>query len=182
MAFQTFTNFTRLPPEIRDQIWKAAIRPDRPGVQHLEIRVLNYPNEDAPDWHTVDIPGSDLFAGDDKDLWTTYPDKSPKPNDWASDFQRIQRTKASSYCWDAGMWTACRESRRTIIEHIDLVRFAPIFLQFQEDRHPEISIRVDTNEDLFIVEFHKFGDYVDRWDHLIRQTACFDIDGTHCAL
>ncbi|KAH6675339.1 hypothetical protein F5X68DRAFT_40160 [Plectosphaerella plurivora] len=178
MADPSFTNFSRLPPEIRRQIWQAAIRPDRPGVHYFEIRKVEDPAEDD-DPHTLDLPGSNLFAGEDKSLWTTNPAADPENDAENSDFRRIQRAKASSYFVDVGLWSACQESRKTIQEHADLVRFANVALFFEPDHHPYHYIRVDAKEDLFVMEMGKPFPKAEEgeWDTTVRNALCLDLDG-----
>lgn len=171
-SYQTFPQFERLPPELQLQIWQAAIRPDRPGVQHLEIRVLNEPDEEAPDWHDLDVPGSNLFADANENLWATQPREEVGRE---SDFQRIRRAKSSAYFFDAGLLTACRASRRAIVSHVRQSHFAPLILQFQPERYPDLVVRVDSREDLFIIEIYKFGNYTDSWDKLFRDMSYFDV-------
>jgi 2EXR family protein len=172
MAYQTLPQFQRLPVELQTQIWNAAIRPNRPGLQYLEIRVLNEPYEDAPDWHTVDVPGSNLFAKENESLWTTEPQQDAS---WTSDFQRIRRAKESAYFWDAGLWRACKASREIILTHVRHAQFARLILKFQPERHPDLTIRVDPREDLFVVEKFKLGNYVDSCDELIRSVPTFHV-------
>ncbi|KAF5244800.1 hypothetical protein FANTH_7624 [Fusarium anthophilum] len=100
-----FQLFSALPTELRLQIWKDAIRPRLPAAHFVRVR-----GSDVPDRPQNTI----LFKRDlrvDQQLshsdciaiqsWSRYLDG----NDHGSDFD------ISAYLIDAGLWTACRESR-----------------------------------------------------------------------
>ncbi|KAF5674278.1 hypothetical protein FCIRC_7816 [Fusarium circinatum] len=107
MEERTFHLFSQLPLELREHIWKMAMRPDKPGVQIFRIY---HPELDNPR-HAKDIYGFTL-----KDssyfvppcsyrlalpVWNKYPDST----DGSSDHN------ISTYLIDSSLWTVCQESR-----------------------------------------------------------------------
>ncbi|KAF9771629.1 hypothetical protein IL306_010725 [Fusarium sp. DS 682] len=90
MPPSTFHPFSRLPVELRLQIWNAACLPSKPyhrGLQYVNVR-------------------------DDQVM--------PLSCNWslALDHQEPQaKTNKSAYLIDGGLWRACKESREVIIKH-----------------------------------------------------------------
>ncbi|KAG5764923.1 hypothetical protein H9Q72_006995 [Fusarium xylarioides] len=108
MEERTFSLFSQLPLELREQIWKMAIRPDKPGVQTFRVyHLLDNPV------HAVDIHGLTLEDGSHPvrqydclgrlalSEWNKYPDST----DGSSDHD------ISTYLIDSSLWTVCQESR-----------------------------------------------------------------------
>ncbi|EFY89750.1 hypothetical protein MAC_04182 [Metarhizium acridum CQMa 102] len=107
MASSTFHAFPRLPCELRLRIWELALRPQHAGgLHHFFIDLEG--NKDGID--------PKLFVGVDD--WAGGID--PAKRDIALNIGRLQSNssatpgKGSVYYWDAGLWTACRESRDVI--------------------------------------------------------------------
>ncbi|KAJ6439360.1 beta-lactamase-like protein [Purpureocillium lavendulum] len=113
----TFHPFVRLPGEIRDMIWDFAVRPRQPSVHHF------HPYSVADESEAV--PPNALRYSSDPGLRSlspryskygpsvhglavatrqTWPSSSPL---WRSDMMQ----HPSTYMFDHGLWTACRESR-----------------------------------------------------------------------
>ncbi|KAF4978579.1 hypothetical protein FZEAL_5071 [Fusarium zealandicum] len=94
----SFYLFGQLPPELRDEIWRFALRPRQRGVQVFHVKEitpsdLNRFRVQAP---ACKPPNHDLNSEADSD--------SPC---WI-------RNNPSTYLIDRGLWTACRESRWVI--------------------------------------------------------------------
>lgn len=103
-----FHLFPFLPWELRDQIWKLAIRPDLPGAHIFRV-------SDADDHETSDDNDSYRCA---KSLLAA-PQCLPKSVDFtpaAPAAATISWTlnNPSTYLIDSGLWTACKESRLAI--------------------------------------------------------------------
>lgn len=93
----TFHRFFDLPWELRDMIWKFALRPDVPGV------------------HIFKLYNSNLDEGADKNINVSNPYdiehlRLAAPQSNKSSITR-NRNNPSTYLIDGGLWTACRESR-----------------------------------------------------------------------
>ncbi|KAF5580309.1 uncharacterized protein FSUBG_13422 [Fusarium subglutinans] len=111
MEERTFHLFSQLPLELREQIWKMAMRPDKPGVQIF--RVYN-PELDNPR-HAKDIYGFTLKPGSPRKYYNVPPcsyrlalpvwNKYPDSTDGSSDHN------ISTYLIDSSLWTVCQESR-----------------------------------------------------------------------
>ncbi|KAF5592922.1 hypothetical protein FPCIR_5605 [Fusarium pseudocircinatum] len=111
MGELTFPLFSQFPLELREQIWKMAIRPDKPGVQIFRVY---HPELDNPG-HAVDIHGFTLERNFRRVL-QGYPvrrsrialpvrNKYPDSTDGSSD------DDISTYLIDSSLWTVCQESR-----------------------------------------------------------------------
>ncbi|KAF5680274.1 hypothetical protein FDENT_8477 [Fusarium denticulatum] len=107
----TFPLFSQLPLELREQIWKMAIRPDKPGVHIFRVY---HPELDNPG-HAVDIHGFTL-EHDFRRVCQRDPvcpgrlalpvrNKYPDSTDGSSDHD------ISTYLIDSSLWTVCQESR-----------------------------------------------------------------------
>lgn len=95
MAPSAFHPFPRLPLELRLDIWELAIRPTdgKHGLHHF---IITRPEDDSPESFQLSHPH----------FWqpqhvATVPAENNK----------------SVYLWDAGLWTACVESRDVIMKH-----------------------------------------------------------------
>ncbi|KAF5244799.1 hypothetical protein FANTH_7623 [Fusarium anthophilum] len=113
MEERTFHLFSQLPLELREHIWKMAMRPDKPGVQIF--RVYD-PESDSPG-HAKDIMGLSVSDPSQRrrglppyppcaprlalPLWNKYPESVDDTSD-----QNI-----STYLSDGSLLTACQESR-----------------------------------------------------------------------
>lgn len=107
MAPSTFHAFARLPCELRLHIWQLALRPQHAGGLH-HFCIDGEGNKDSMD--------PSLFVG----LDGRPGGSSSAKRDVALHIGRLQSNssvmpgKGSVYYWDAGLWTACRESRDVI--------------------------------------------------------------------
>ncbi|KAM0251776.1 hypothetical protein ACHAP5_001437, partial [Fusarium lateritium] len=100
-----FPCFLDLPWEIRDVIWKAAVRPNKPGVNYFTIS-KNHGRVDCEDRKDalitdVPIPGIIISAP----TFAPTSEGTREPASWLVN-------NPSSYTTDCGLWTACKESRR----------------------------------------------------------------------
>ncbi|RFN47516.1 hypothetical protein FIE12Z_8233 [Fusarium flagelliforme] len=96
----TFHKFTSLAPELRIMIWKAACRPRTTtecGLHYVHLDTV----EGGWDYDNPEF---------DETRFAHF-----------SAFKRLSddpiRGTTSAYLWDAGLWTACKESRLAIAEH-----------------------------------------------------------------
>ncbi|KAF6810760.1 hypothetical protein CPLU01_15235 [Colletotrichum plurivorum] len=105
----TFHGFPDLPAELRIQIWEGCIRPDGQGVHFFTIETCFDPspeqsgisyelkpqhyNIDGEEYETEHV-AAPLFDADSQRSWT--------------------ENNPSTYLIDAGLWTACRESREVM--------------------------------------------------------------------
>ncbi|QPC70690.1 hypothetical protein HYE68_001442 [Fusarium pseudograminearum] len=93
----TFNRFPDLSPELRIQIWKHAIREDKPGVH-----IFNH-----------DGPGPVVSKG-----WRSWTFTKPLPRHYFNSVkQDVPRKNTSTYLIDGGMWTACKESQSIMNDH-----------------------------------------------------------------
>lgn len=106
-----FHLFSFLPWELRDQIWKLAIRPDLPGAHVFRVRNPNASKQDDPDHRTSDDDDANCGA---KSLLAA-PQCLPQGVDFTPAAQAAAPiswtlNNPSTYLIDSGLWTACKES------------------------------------------------------------------------
>ncbi|PHH92642.1 hypothetical protein CDD83_6412 [Cordyceps sp. RAO-2017] len=114
MAASTFELFPRLPCELRLHVWKLAVRPPGRGLHRFSI--LNGDEEDEPGNASL----RRLAIGDGgtrkkprkrRHMATAPPvPETPGHHSWT-------HGNRSACLWDAGLWTACRESRDVMMWH-----------------------------------------------------------------
>lgn len=97
----TFTLFPNLPYDIRELIWKAALRPHHLNRQRA-IHRIKFTNRDD---HVV-LEGPVIFSLN-----------RPFYKYRAESFHQYGNRPRSAYLYDAGMWTACKESRRIMAKY-----------------------------------------------------------------
>ncbi|KAF4958510.1 hypothetical protein FSARC_11011 [Fusarium sarcochroum] len=105
MAPSTFHLFSSLPCELRLLIWEQAIRPSKGkhGLHYFSISATR----DLPDTKNNSV----LLLGPYRPLRpfvASVPARTDSPN------------PRSAYLWDAGVWTACKESRAVIMKHFQI--------------------------------------------------------------
>lgn len=127
MAPSTFTSFLRLPPEIRQQIWKYAVRPfHRNGwLQHILLTTCSCSCECEggclclcsciPVDSVLTLPHTDetKSLASESINYTFVADGCGQRlylPDMGQDNTANGNANRSGYCWDAGLWTACWES------------------------------------------------------------------------
>ncbi|KAF5552082.1 tetracycline resistance [Fusarium phyllophilum] len=121
----TFHPFSRLLPELRLQIWKAACLPcsDFEGGLH-------YVAADAVDTHgswredyihpVLDDPN--LEGHDHNYEGNRYVAMRALECPWGNtgnSLSPVNPLNKSAYLWDAGLWLACKESREVVLEHLN---------------------------------------------------------------
>ncbi|KAF7560125.1 hypothetical protein G7046_g4034 [Stylonectria norvegica] len=109
MASPMFHSFLNLPYELRRQIWESAARPTGPkhaGIHHFSVFINSQIKDDTTK------PRRALKYRPDTDD-RTYVAVVPDPHEDSN----VDR---SAYLWDAGLWTACKESREVIVRHLQV--------------------------------------------------------------
>ncbi|KAH7017180.1 hypothetical protein EDB80DRAFT_772641 [Ilyonectria destructans] len=112
MAFNTFSCFSELPAEIRLAIWEFAVRPTGRGGGLHQFSILHVQE-------TMD----GILRG--LTMLPTPPATDVPP--YMAAVSRLRNTHGSynkasnqsAYLWDAGLWTACTESRQVITKHFN---------------------------------------------------------------
>ncbi|KAJ4131703.1 hypothetical protein NW768_005900 [Fusarium equiseti] len=171
-----FLHFLDLPPEIRDRIWKFAIRSDQPGVHYFTISAneSRTPSEDLPNAviPSVRISGLTLSAPS----WMVK-----SVNDIPSIGAKRKQAQISwffqnpsTYMVDSGLWTACKESSMIIRNHHRLsqqqtvlrnARFSqsfsmiPEMLRFRDSDSKDRYTTIRPCRDLFVLQ-------PDRWNFI----------------
>ncbi|KAJ3469558.1 hypothetical protein MRS44_003623 [Fusarium solani] len=122
-----FHRFFYFPWDIREQIWKFALRPSLPGVHTFK---LYKPNSGNGTDENIDIIACHTRQGS---LRLAAPDrkqKSPTGNH-NTDITQNQGNH-STYLVDGGLWTACNESRHVIQRHFGFPKWRSL-----HDKDPE---------------------------------------------
>ncbi|KAI8677523.1 2EXR domain-containing protein [Fusarium sp. Ph1] len=123
----TFHRFVYLPWDIREQIWKFALRPSLPGVH---IFKLYKPNTDDGTDKNIDIISCHRHHGF---LRLAAPDRKQKSSTRNHNTDVTQnRDNLSTYLIDGGLWTACKESRHVIQRHFGFPKWRSL-----HDKDPE---------------------------------------------
>ncbi|RBA21881.1 hypothetical protein FPRO05_00228 [Fusarium proliferatum] len=113
MGERTFPLFSQLPLELREQIYKMAMRPDKPGVQIFRV----YDPEPDNPVHARDIMGFSV-TGASQRRWSLPPCLSCPPrlalplwNKYPDSTNGLSDHDISTYLIDSSLWTVCHESR-----------------------------------------------------------------------
>jgi hypothetical protein len=110
MVSSTFHLFSRLPTEIRLKIWDAACFPSQKHHKALHYVKLfdvdDYTANVCQMKHKAQEPDSDQYSNN---------------------------ANPSAYIWDAGLWTACKESREVILRHLQIDDPIKVRMGSQED-------------------------------------------------
>ncbi|KPM36407.1 hypothetical protein AK830_g10171 [Neonectria ditissima] len=110
MSSITFPFFAILPCEIRLQIWESAIRPADPDYVGI---------------HTFSIFDSQQVV--DKKPRTILPHEKTAGREYFVATVKGRgddgKTNRSAYLWDAGLWTACWESREVIMSRVSMAQW-----------------------------------------------------------
>lgn len=115
MSTSTFHKFSELPYELRRQVWDSAIRPSEyGGLHHFVIKGPDELDKSTSKNFTVLWnQGSPPKAGS----YSVAVEKLGKQGDSPALDNPVHR---SAYLWDAGLWTACYESREAMMDHFKL--------------------------------------------------------------
>jgi hypothetical protein len=109
-----FHFFPFLPWELRNQIWKLAIRPALPGAHVFRVSNTNASEQNGPDHETSD-DDSLLISSSTSISRLAAPQCLPKGVDFSPAAQAAAPiswalNNPSTYLIDSGLWTACKES------------------------------------------------------------------------
>ncbi|KAK7215378.1 hypothetical protein V2G26_003381 [Clonostachys chloroleuca] len=112
----SFHFFSNLPYDLREQVWKQAIRPSAKnwsGIHHFSILHSNMKLDSTASKPKL-IPSS-------RDV----PTSCDKGTAFAAEIPGTEGAQAnrSAYMWDAGLWTACWESRQIILRHWEMKKW-----------------------------------------------------------
>ncbi|KAF4341246.1 tetracycline resistance [Fusarium beomiforme] len=127
-SYSIFHLFPKLPIELQVKIWKAACLPSSNadcGIHYVTVDVVEENKEDEEEFENSVVFDENLegyddeleIESDDTGYVTLRAVKriQEKPN---TSQQPVLNT--SAYLWDAGLWSACKESRHVITEHFDI--------------------------------------------------------------
>ncbi|KAF5027151.1 hypothetical protein F66182_724 [Fusarium sp. NRRL 66182] len=103
MSSTTFHRFPDLPYELRHLIWKHSLRPTegKSGLHYL----------------AMSEPGNLNNMRDIPNLRFHLPSISSATS--------VDTRPRSAFLWDAGLWTACKESRQVIMKHFEMDYWIP---------------------------------------------------------
>ncbi|RYP55714.1 hypothetical protein DL771_012455 [Monosporascus sp. 5C6A] len=167
----TFTCFAKLPKELRDMIWIAAIRPAQPGVHFFTIFNLWV---DRDRWAIGDDAAvADPECSDISAVAAPCCNRSePTARSWTA-------SNPSTYLIDGGLLTACKESREAMNKHVRAVEGghrSDLDKNYDQSKDPDAAttasflldgerwfFRVKPELDLFIVQPYDFNS-LDDWD------------------
>lgn len=179
MSTQTFRNFANLPYELRHQIWQMAIGPAGPGIHHFSIF------ESA----TNNSPLTHLALRDNEEHTHCFHKAAAPRVAGIRKMHSWMQGNPSSYLWDAGLWTACTESREIMLANFDIRHWSEIIREYrreswrwnfypggeQHDDKPamvvapynneELHLMVNPHRDLFCLDPHDFGLTIN-WDSI----------------
>jgi hypothetical protein len=105
--FGLFHYFERLPAELQTEIWTAAVRPAKPGIQIFSFSCDS--KKRSPADGTPEAPWNDKYY-----LMTSKWSFGPKSNHFSTFDEPIaswRRNNPSTYVLDSGLWNTCRQSR-----------------------------------------------------------------------
>ncbi|KAI1142543.1 hypothetical protein F5Y05DRAFT_422624 [Hypoxylon sp. FL0543] len=131
MPKQTFHPFPRLPQELRDMVWKLALRSDRPGAHFFRIYSRSdekrLPNDYAivPPTRPWDSHRLTAPKWVPRSIDANWNGKFGKGviNSWVCD-------NPSAYLIDGALWTTCKESRFVMERQFNIEKWKAV----QEDR------------------------------------------------
>ncbi|KJZ69921.1 hypothetical protein HIM_10677 [Hirsutella minnesotensis 3608] len=116
-ASATFDLFCLLPCELRLQIWQHAIRPDGRGLHRFSL--FNTKTDKYQGLKDLAISNAGKRSRRARHE-AAAPRAPPNTHDHQRHQQQLHswtRGNSSAYLWDAGLWTACRESREVMMWH-----------------------------------------------------------------
>lgn len=131
---QEFHLFSKLPPELRIKIWKAACLPRSPldhGIHYVFVNRVRESEEIEDDvtWDpNLEGYNEEFDVESDDTAYVTLralKRERPKP-----------RVFASGYLYDAGLWAACKESRGAITEYLQIERWETLRESGPRDMSP----------------------------------------------
>ena len=122
-ARQTFHRFGELPFELRSTIWHMAMRPAGiRGVHRFSIIPGLRNRVNASLGHSaLAVRHEDDQEAKNIDFQVSAPPNNNSPPDDAHPAYSWGLGNHSTYLWDAGLWTACAESRRLMMKRREAV-------------------------------------------------------------
>jgi len=109
----TFHHFSLLPFELREQIWKFSVRPAIPGVHVFGM----YPRPSAGGGLAASFQAFHPLALSCLAAPRCLPKASAfTPESLTAEPRSWLRNNPSTYLIDSGLWSACKESRRVIMQ------------------------------------------------------------------
>ncbi|KAF5581157.1 tetracycline resistance [Fusarium pseudocircinatum] len=119
----TFHLFSRLPPESRLTIWKAACLPYSDfegGLHYVTVDAVHTHDPWRKDCiHPVDDPN--LEGHEHNYEGSGYVTMRALEYPWgktSNSLSPVNLLNKSAYLWDAGLWLACKESREVVLKHL----------------------------------------------------------------
>ncbi|KAH8738169.1 hypothetical protein BGZ61DRAFT_281511, partial [Ilyonectria robusta] len=112
-----FHRFSELPLELREEIWKLTIRPNRPGVHAFSIYSSKEDEDAIDEMNDARIPAAyypDLRLAAPQLALRSIDNPSSKRKDTTASWTV---NNPSTYLIDGGLWTACKESRLIMERH-----------------------------------------------------------------
>ncbi|EXL39974.1 hypothetical protein FOCG_17424 [Fusarium oxysporum f. sp. radicis-lycopersici 26381] len=124
----SFQYFGSLPAELQTEIWSAAVRPAKPGIQ---IFSLSSGCEDESPEHDAKVSWADTCH-----LTAPKWDFGPKPDchippEQLKAMAAWATNNPSTYLIDWGLWDTCRQSRRTMTDKLS--PYKPATIQMRRD-------------------------------------------------
>ncbi|PFH56369.1 hypothetical protein XA68_16609 [Ophiocordyceps unilateralis] len=116
MVTSCFDFFPLLPCELRLHVWELAIRPPGAGVHRISI--VDDDSQAATQGTLRAVPGDDDDFRGKKSRRRHIAAVAPAAAELES--EEWIRDNSSASLWDAGLWTACRESRQVMMWHFRL--------------------------------------------------------------
>ncbi|KAH6887499.1 hypothetical protein B0T10DRAFT_574542 [Thelonectria olida] len=107
MPYTAFRLFSSLPSELRLTIWQYAVRPihgGRGGIQNFSIFYNNHVMDEGSEALHRRLP-----------CWGTEGLRY-----YTAAVSTAKATNRSAYLWDAGLWTACWESRMVMMDSFEM--------------------------------------------------------------
>jgi hypothetical protein len=150
MAPQTFHYFSTLPKADRELIWALAIRPERPSAhvftlynakentERLLLSQYTAGHPTKPGYALAAPPIGRLEDGKDEN------DNHEHQFSW-------DRGNRSAYMIDAGLWTACRESRAVIERRFQVVEYQTLATTWLFSSAEPQRCLMDPDADLFFI-------------------------------
>lgn len=149
---EQFHHFRRLPPELREAIWLMAIRLDKtPRIHYFSL--LNDSEDETQSllrqmatYQPPRLIHPNLPLGRLRRSPRLRPPIPPEPR-WA-------KANHFSDIWDAGLYTACNESRKVVLRHLERTPPPPRSTLARTNHQGEdVYIRVDPESEIFCLKF-----------------------------
>ncbi|KAL2760414.1 hypothetical protein ACRALDRAFT_2024401 [Sodiomyces alcalophilus JCM 7366] len=169
----TFHGFPKLPPELRLRIWELSIRPRGPGVHYFSFSKTSNKDDEKKQVNRPDSLAlvNPRFFEDGKPRYLTrYAAANPiipiygtAEHSWFNGSRSFSR-------WDAGLWTACKESRYVIRRYLAKNKdiYKRSFLARAQHNGEDMYLRVQPGDDLFCLEVSDLSEVPSiQWRHLI---------------